>query len=529
MPDPVRPVATLNAPWWRLLNRYHWYVFMLAMAGWLFDVMDQIIFTASRSITMSDLLPEASLTVQTQYGGYVTSLFIFGWATGGLIFGIMGDKWGRAKTMALTILVYAVFTGLSSLAKSWEVFGLLRFMTGLGVGGEFAVGAALVAEVMPQKARAQALGTLQAFSAFGNILGAYLFRWVEPIWGWEGLYVVGAVPALLAVVVRLSLKEPEQWVKSRAAAKEAQAQGKGVGLGKISELFTVPRWRKNTLVGLALGIAGIIGLWGVGFWTPELIDSTIPTVSAEARSQITGVLDSPSGTRGAAYRRLEGESQEKLDELWRRAARGRPDTAAEAGLEDAAAVEGVRTLLAKSLAHEDKTRLKSTGLILQQISAFLGMFTFSVLAARIGRRPTFLLSFLIGWASIIIVFLGFREASDIYYLWPILGFGTLMPFAGYAIYFPELFPTRLRTTGTGFCYNVSRYAAIGAPIALGSLNSLFYERFGDFGFRIAAIVVASPYLIGIIALKWAPETLNRPLPEDESTELAQPELSGRKQ
>src|SRR6185295_6913371 len=147
------------------------------------------------------------------YGGIVTSIFIIGWATGGLIFGVLGDRWGRAKTMALTILVYAFFTGFSALAQNWWQFAICRFLTGLGVGGEFAAGASLLAEVIPQGARAKALGMLQALSAVGNVFGAALFAYIEPRFSWKELYFVGAAPALLAVFVRIGLKEPDKWVQ----------------------------------------------------------------------------------------------------------------------------------------------------------------------------------------------------------------------------------------------------------------------------------------------------------------------------
>lgn len=133
MSSPAPHEALDRRPWWSHLNRYHWYVFILSAMGWLFDTMDQQIFVLSRANTMKDLLPDASQAQQTQAGTTATTLFIFGWATGGLVFGAIGDRWGRAKTMALTILLYAFFTGLSGLAKTPMQFGICRFLTGLGV------------------------------------------------------------------------------------------------------------------------------------------------------------------------------------------------------------------------------------------------------------------------------------------------------------------------------------------------------------------------------------------------------------
>src|SRR5438067_13303992 len=156
--------SSASGPWWRELNRYHWFVFLLAAFGWMFDCFDQQIFTNSRSITMQDLMPQTDSLTQVKFGTWATSIFILGWATGGLIFGSIGDKWGRAKTMAVTILVYAVCTVLSGFAKSWSMFAIFRFLTGTVVGGEFAGGAELLAEVVSDRSRRAGLGSLWALS-----------------------------------------------------------------------------------------------------------------------------------------------------------------------------------------------------------------------------------------------------------------------------------------------------------------------------------------------------------------------------
>src|SRR5579862_1170773 len=157
--------ATANGPWYKALNGYHWWVLIVASFGWMFDTMNQRIFVLSRGPAMRDLLPAGMSTADiTWYSGQATAVFMLGWAVGGLFFGIMGDRWGRAKTMMLTILVYSSFTGLSALSQNQWDFMLYRFLTGLGVGGEFAAGVTLVAEVMPERARAHALGALQALS-----------------------------------------------------------------------------------------------------------------------------------------------------------------------------------------------------------------------------------------------------------------------------------------------------------------------------------------------------------------------------
>src|SRR5687768_8267529 len=195
--------------------------------------MDQQLFVLARVDAMRDLLPPSpDGTVDKSqvdlYGGYATSIFLIGWATGGLGFGVLGDRIGRAKTMMLTILIYSACTGLSALSVGFWDFALYRFLTGLGVGGEFAVGVALVAEVMPDRARPFALGLLQALSAIGNISaalinmslgqlesqGAFKNFYVGgfgPVSAWRLMFVIGALPALLAILIRRRLKEPERW------------------------------------------------------------------------------------------------------------------------------------------------------------------------------------------------------------------------------------------------------------------------------------------------------------------------------
>src|SRR5262245_10669563 len=168
---------TDTRPWYKLLNRYHWFVLVVAALGWLFDCLDQQLFILARPQAMKDLVtqaetPEKLSKIRNDAADVATSVFIAGWATGGLIFGMLGDRIGRAKTMLLTILIYSACTGLSAASTSVYDFALYRFLTGLGVGGEFAVGVSLVAEVMPSAARTYTLALLQALSAFGNISAA---------------------------------------------------------------------------------------------------------------------------------------------------------------------------------------------------------------------------------------------------------------------------------------------------------------------------------------------------------------------
>lgn len=430
------------------MNRYHWFVLIVAALGWLFDCLDQQLFNLARVPAMKELLqpgqdPQA-------YGAYATSIFLLGWATGGLAFGVLGDRIGRAKTMMWTILIYSLCTGLSALSQGFWDFAFYRFITGLGVGGEFAVGVALLAEVMPPRVRPYALSVLQALSAVGNISAALIgmaFGKLEESGAigsaWRWMFVVGALPALLALVIRARLKEPAAWQAARDKKEK---------LGSYRELFSHPRWRKNAFVGLALAFAGVVGLWGIVFFSIDLTRSVSSKIFA---------------------------------------AQGK--TAAE--------ISGLATFWA------------GVASMMLNIGAFFGMYAFGVVTQRIGRRPAFAITFVLALISTASVFWFMDEPNDVFWMFPIMGFCVLSLFAGYAIYFPELFPTHLRSTGTSFCYNVGRFVAASGPFLLGKLMLMYHDK--PEPMRYAGLTMCGVFLIGLIVLPFAPETKGQPLPESE--------------
>ncbi len=453
-PSPTAYQPT-SGPWWRGLTGYHWFVFMVSALGWLFDCLDQQLFTLSRMPAMKALLPPGSDPVL--WGGYATSVFLAGWATGGLVFGALGDRIGRAKTMMITILIYSLCTGLSALSTSFWDFAFYRFITGLGVGGEFAVGVALLAEVMPARSRSGALGALQALSAIGNISAALIGMGmarleasgtIELGSSWRWMFVIGALPAGLALVIRMRMKEPERWQRMKDSGE----------LNKYSaftykELFTDPRWRRNAIIGMLLVCSGVIGLWGIGFFTPELIRTVLAKTYA-----------------------AEGMPKEQIGPM--------------------------------------VDKWASYGLLTLQIGAFCGMLVASWVAAKLGRKKAFALAFVTSMAATACAFQFYREASQTFWLIPIMGFFQLSVFAVYAIYLPELFPTHLRSTGTSFCYNVGRFlAAAGVPL-IGLLKTEVYADYAE-PMRPAALTMCAVFFLGLIVLPFAPETKDKPLPEDE--------------
>src|SRR5262245_39024468 len=174
--EPV--TAPDTRPWYRQLTRYHWFVFGVAAIAWMADCLDQQLFNLARVMSLTDLLTvhgKVDADEVKRWAGIATSIFLVGWATGGLIFGMFGDRLGRVRTLTVTILLYSVFTGLSAMSVSVWDFCAYRFLTGLGVGGVFAAAVALLAETMPPAARTYSLGLMQALSAVGNCTAAALF------------------------------------------------------------------------------------------------------------------------------------------------------------------------------------------------------------------------------------------------------------------------------------------------------------------------------------------------------------------
>ncbi len=263
-----------DVPWYRLLSGYHWFVLLVASLGWMFDCLDQQLFILARMPAMKELLAGTGRD-PTQWSTIATSVFMVGWATGGLAFGVLGDRIGRARTMMLTILVYSLCTGLSAFSVTFWDFAAYRFITGLGVGGEFAVGVSLVAEVMPDRARPFALGLLQALSAVGNVsaafigIGLFSVEWHGfDLFGvhlnsWRLMFLVGTIPALLVVLIQRRLKEPDRWKKIAVGTAHQQ-------LGSYRELFGDPRWRRRALGGMLLAASGVVGLWAIGFYSFDL-------------------------------------------------------------------------------------------------------------------------------------------------------------------------------------------------------------------------------------------------------------------
>ncbi len=409
---------------WKQLTGYQWLVLAVAWLGWVFDSMDATIYAQVMSPALSDLLGARGTPENIgRYGGIIFAIFVVGWALGGVTFGVLADYLGRARTLVITILIYAVFTALAGLSHSWWQLGIYRFLTALGVGGEWAAGAALVAEVWPESLRVKGAGLLQSAWGVGFFLAAALNLLLSRQ-SWRVMFFVGIVPAVVALLIRLRVHEPERWQEAhRAAAHEPRRL-------TLAELFT-PQTSRDTLVGTGLAFVAVVGLWGATNWTPALITELL-------RPQR---LDSATLARQVSY--------------------------------------AVMSL---------------------NVGAIAGYLICPLIAEWWSRRGAFLLMMVGSAVSLPAAFLLPSNYAHVLLMLPALGFFSNGIFSGFPVYLPELYPTRIRTTGAGFCFNAGRILAAGGPLLTGWL----VVQLGTFA--RAASAMALVYVAGLLVLVFARET-----------------------
>jgi MFS family permease len=434
-------------PWYHEISRYQWLVLIVASLGWVFDVFEGQIFVASMNQAMPALTPAEARRNIPLYTNITFAAFLFGGALGGVIFGVLSDRLGRKRTLTYTIVLYSLFTCLSAFASHWWEMAGYRFLVALGVGGEWAVASALVAEVFPQRARAWSQSIFHASSVLGTYLAVaagtlivanpwfartlLLFGHEWSLTGWRVGFLLGIVPSLLIIWIRVSLREPERWVKAASAAGETKAS--------VPQLFQGGLLRR-TLIGVGLAAIGLATFWGTHIYGKDVLQQ--------------------------AYQQSTGEQNQE------------------------------------TLKH-----IEMLGMFLVTTGGGLGLIAFGPICERLGRRGAFLFYHLGGLAASLIVFKQVSSMTAAALLLPIFGFLTLGMHAGYAVYFPELFPTRLRSTGGGFCFNVGRILA--APVL--ALSGWMQYKLG-ISVANAAALLSLLFALGVLLLLFAPETKGQDLP-----------------
>jgi predicted MFS family arabinose efflux permease len=419
---PVRLVAVVRL---RDITKPQWKSGIAAWLGWFFDGLELHLYTLVATPLVFELLhaTRASDPAIKEKSAYIQAAFLVGWALGGAFFGRLGDKLGRSRTLALTVLTYAVCTGLCALAQTWWQLMIFRFIAALGIGGEWAVGASLISETWPRAWRPWLAAILQTGVNIGIMFAAaavgLLSLLLHPL-PYRSVFLIGIVPALLVFWIRKNVPEPEAWQRARSTGEPKPG---------VRDLFrgTVARTTLLTTVVCALSLSA---WWLFLFWHTQHL------------------------------RKILGDS---------------------------------------GVASSDITRLISIAFFLMIAVSIGGNYVAGWLALRLGNRRAISFLLLAMFGSMAGAFVVPRGFGELAYFWvPLTGLFSGV-FGLFTMYLPPLFPTLLRTTGAGFCFNIGRLAAAVATIIFGLKATV-----GDF--RTALLVSST---LALAAALWAWK-----LPED---------------
>jgi MFS family permease len=251
------------------LNRQQIIGFWAAWFGWMLDGMDSVIYALVLGPALTELLPRSGMEATPAHIGYVGSLmfglFLVGWGLS-FIWGPISDKFGRTKSLAATILVYAVFTGAAALSTDIWMLAIFRFLAGIGVGGEWAMAGTYVAEAWPEDRRKMGAGYLQTGYYFGFFVAATLNYTVGAAFGWRAMFLCGLFPVIVSVVTLLRVKEPERWEHKHQEVEAAPARRHN----PLAVIFSARNIRQTITMSALLTVA-IIGLWAGAVYEPTAI------------------------------------------------------------------------------------------------------------------------------------------------------------------------------------------------------------------------------------------------------------------
>lgn len=391
---------------------------LAAWLGWMFDGLDMHIYTlvATPFVAQLLVLPRTDKQVGEK-GALINAAFLIGWALGGAFFGRIGDVMGRSRALCLTILCYAGFTGLSAISTEWWHLMVFRFLSALGIGGEWAVGASLLSETWPKRWRPWIAATLQTAVNIGVLLACffgYLFENAEPRY----IFLVGVFPALIVLWIRRAVPETEEWHAARASSEKPPG---------LTDLFRGAA-AKTTWIVLAICGVSLTAHWTFMFWQQKYIRD-LPEV-----------------------RDLSSAGQNR------------------------AAVIALMVLMAGSI---------------------LGNYAAAAVARAVGYRKA-VVSFCLVYG--VVMGVTFLEARTHFAI--LIGFffiGLCQGVFGlFTMCLPPLFPTLLRTTGAGFCYNIGRLIAAGGTVFFG-----LFTKVGDV--RQALLYAAILFIPAAGLACWLPE------------------------
>lgn len=402
----MQSTAAIAQPGLLGLSSYQWKVFLVTWLGWALDSTDFGLFSFVLRPAVTELLGGQVTPQQIgSVGGYLAMAGLLGWASGGFLFGVVADYIGRVKTLALSILVFSFFTACQGFSQTPLQLGIFRFLAGIGTGAEGVVGIALVAEVFAQTHRAKVLGIMMTGGAFGPLIGGQIYNLVGP-YGWRYVFFVGIIPALLLLILRRGVPEPEHFqivqdrrASVRAAGSAASQADQAFMRFSFLQLFS-PALRFSTLIGLLFCVGTLLSIWTSLIWLP-----TIQTLMLQ-KEGITGPAAIP---------------------------------------------------------------YVGNGMTLWGIGGILGYASFGFLADLMGRKPTILFFNVGAIASGLFLYLGLHTWDYYPFVLPVFGYFVFGVFSGHAVYMPELFPTHVRATAVSFCNGAGRMVTSFGPLVAGLL------------------------------------------------------------
>ena len=426
-----------SAPWYRTLSREQWRVLAAANIAWTFDGFEIFALFLTVGFAVHQLLPAGAASQTPRFVGYVLAATVFGWATGGVIGGIIADYIGRKRTMVLTILAYTLTTGLSALSWNWQSFAALRFLVGVGIGSEWATGASIVSELWPDHARGKGGGILQAGAGVGSLLASLVWLGIGGLGpnAWRFMYLVGVLPALITLWIWRTIPESRRWEVSHERRREARAlRQSGATLGgehaaltrfTVMDLFLEKAVRGRLITASVLMLSVTFGFWGVATFVPTY-------VAAVAHAQ---------------------------------------------GLHPA--------------------RFAAIGGLLYSAMQIFGFVALGFLSDAIGRKPTTMIWYAASLVLTPVVYLWTHQLGLLLFAVGVFGFFSGGIWAWAPIWLPELFPTRMRGTAVAFCFNAPRWISAAGPLIAGTL----IVSLGGFGPAATIVglfflvgVLAAPFL-----------------------------------
>lgn len=402
--------------WWRDADARARRAFVAASLGWMLDSFDVMLY----AIVLAALLRDPTLNLTASVAGMLGSVTLISAAAGGIAFGVIADRLGRKRALMGAILIYSIFTAACGFAQTVVQLAVFRVLLGLGMGGEWATGAALVSETFPARHRGKALAFVQSSWAIGYGLAAAVNLVVMPVWGWRGVFFVGVIPALLAIWIQRRIEEPAIWTASTASDR-----------GRIGALFA-PGFAKLTVFLTLMNACTLFGWWGLNLWVP-------------------------------AYLNL-------------------PRTQGGIGL---------------------SSSTMSWFVMAMQVGMWCGYISFGFIADAVGRKRAYVGFVLL--ASVLLPAYGIlRDARLLFLLGPLVAFFGTGYYSGFGAVIAELYPTSVRATAAGVCYNTGRLASAAAPFVVGSLA-------GTRGFGVAFGIAGAAFLLAALTWTAIPETWNREL------------------